>query len=231
MSNSSTLTPPGYAGSTVDESHDVDGLTGTFSAQFNGFGGLAAALEPLSIGAVITTRGNLRSTRGFTYQWADETDTIAQAGNRIVLPTAFGIGGAYRAGDRIIVAADYYAQQWSTSAIDGSAPAGIRNWQRFGFGLERSASRERGAHGFDRVALRLGFLYDATYYEVNDQPINAWSVTGGLGLPLSSEVRMDLAVEYGSRGTTGTGLVQDKFIRVFLSLNLSELWFIQFPEE
>ena len=221
----------GFAGGTTTHTQTVSGVTGTFAAQLTGFGRISPALEPLSLGMVITSRGNLHSNDQASYVFAAELDTAEGVANRIVLPIAYGVGSAYVAGNRYLLAADYSAQPWSKSEINGITPYGIRNAQRFGIGAERMASRERATSWLDRIAYRLGYTYDATYYALNGTTINAWSLTGGLGLPFSGESRMNLALEYGVRGTIAGGLVKDKFLRILISINLSEQWFVPYPEE
>jgi hypothetical protein len=52
-----------------------------------------------------------------------------------------------------------------------------------------------------------------------------------MALPFSGETRLNLAMEYGERGTLAKDLIKDKIFRFNLSLNISALWFVQYPED
>ena len=100
-----------------------------------------------------------------------------------------------------------------------------------GFGVERMPAREAGVPLLDRLAYRLGFNYESTYYNPNGNGINSWSITGGLGLPVSSDARLNLAIDYGMRGTTSNALIQDRILRFSASLSISEQWFQRSDED
>ncbi len=221
----------GYAGGSATESTSLNGATVTAAAMVTGFGFIADALRPLSFGIMVTSRGTLPSKSVHTYKFTAETDTSTETQGQVVIPVSFGIGASYRPSARTLLAVDYFSQAWSQSTIDGSVPYGIRDSHRFGIGAERLPSPDAQASYLDRLAYRLGFAYDATYYDLNGQAINSWYATAGLGLPMSGETRLNLAFQYGSRGTTTGGLVLDHIFRLTVSLSISEHWFIQYPEE
>ena len=108
---------------------------------------------------------------------------------------------------------------------------GLRNATMIGVGMERTPAREAGQPLLDRIAYRVGAMYHQTYAAPNGEPINAWAVTAGLGVPVSADTRLNLALEYGSRGTTNKSMIRDNIIRFSASLTISELWFQHFEEE
>ncbi len=209
------------------------GLQGTLGFRYSGFGALHEALEPLSLGFVIQSHAGLTSEHQTTYEYQSlvENDTSQNVNSSLSIPIAFGIGLAYRAGPRYVVAADYYTQAWSTADFLGSSPENLRNSSRFGIGGERSPNANPAAPWLDRLAYRLGFYYDATYLRIKGKPINEWGITGGLGIPLGSDAMVNIALEYGIRGTIDNNLVKDKIFRLSASLSISELWFVRFEEE
>lgn len=219
-----------YAPGTQNEETTMNGATFTVSALLDNLGDFLPALTPFTLGFVATSRAGLSTTHRYTYTFADRNDTSGEQTGRLVIPFSFGAGIAYRPGDRWLIAADYSAQAWSTSEFRDVTPAGIRNAYSIGVGCERLPSREPGAQLLNRTAFRLGFLYQATYYNPNGEPINAWAATAGLGIPVSMDTHLNLAVEYGSRGTTNQGLIRDNIFRFSASLTISEHWFMR-PEE
>ena len=225
-----TPTDPQYAGGTKTLATTLRGITVSFGGQYNGLGEMAEVLRPFSLGFVVTTRGNLKTTRSTTYSFLTELDTIRDTNERVVVPPAFGVGLAYQAGENYLLAADYYTQPWGDATFNGTTVPEIRNSYRLGIGGERLPARDASGW-FARLVYRLGFYYNATYYRINGEPINEWGATGGLAIPLFGDARLNTSFEYGKRGTTANGLVKDNVFRVSFSVTLSEPWFQQYEEE
>ena len=240
VDNVTSLTPTkaAYAGGRSTQTVKSNAVTLTLGGLFSGFGSFSKALQPLSLGVVVTSRGIMHTSRQNTFQFIQdgaetvaERDTTPEVSGRMSVPFAIGIGLAYRAGPRYILAADYYAQAWGSSEVDGVTPYGIRNMYRIGVGGERVPGKEFSTPWLDRIAYRLGAYYNATYYYINGHGINEWGLTAGLGLPLSGETRLNVGLEYGGRGVVTNSLIKDKILRLSFSLNISELWFIRYEED
>jgi len=219
-------------GTWVDKT-SARGLFGTFGLRYSGFGKILEGLDGLSMGLVVDSRATLKGEQQTTYSYQSigEGDTSQTSYPRLAIPVAYGIGLAVRTGQRYILAADYYAQPWSTADFFGTNPEDLRNSYRLGIGGERMGNSDPSARWLDRVAYRLGLRYDATYYRINGEPINEWGITGGLGIPLGGESFLNLAVEYGGRGTTDKNLVKEQILKISASLSISELWFVRYEEE
>lgn len=237
IDNARTFSPlngPGgganYAGGVSTATMTLHGLTASIGGQFNGFGNISQALSPFSVGFVVTTRGNLKTERETRYDFLTERDTIPAPRERLTIPVAYGVGLAYQPNDRYLLAADYYAQQWGDASFNGIDPPEIRNSFRVGIGGERLPERD-ATKWLARLVYRLGFYYHSTYYKINGKPINEWGVTGGVAIPLFGDARLNTAFEYGSRGTTSSGLIRDRFFRMTLSVTLSEIWFQRYEED
>ncbi len=220
-----------YYPGTQNEETTMNGPTVTLSVLLDSLGGVADSLQPFSFGLVATTRASLTSTHRFTYTFSDQADTSSEDTNIMTVPASFGVGIAYHPSERWILALDYATQAWSTIEYQGKTPEGLKDAWMVGFGVERGPAREAGVPLLDRIAYRLGFNYESTYYNPNGNGINAWTITGGLGLPVSSDARLNLAIDYGMRGTTSNGLIQDKILRFSASLSISEQWFQRSDED
>ncbi len=219
-----------YNPGTQNEENTMNGPTFTVAVLLDSLEGLSSALRPFSVSFVATTRGTLTSTHRYTYTYVDQRDTSTEDTNLMTIPAAFGFGIGYHPSDRWLMAVDFTTQAWSTMEYRGVTPGGVRDSWRFGVGIERLPAREAGVPLLDRLAYRLGFVYEATYYDLGGNGINAWAVTGGLGLPVSTDARLNMALEYGTRGTLINGLIRDRILRFSASLSISEQWF-QRPDE
>jgi hypothetical protein len=219
-----------YGNSVSTGSVTMHGITMTLGGQFNGFDSFSETLKPLSIGFMVTSSTSMQTQEDTRYQFLTGRDTITHPNGSLTVPLSYGVGLAYQAGDRTLLAADFLAQNWGTATFDGVDPAEIRNMYRIGVGAERLPARDASTW-FGRLVYRLGGFYHSTYYKINTTAINEWGITAGMSMPLFGEARMNGAFEYGSRGTIDNGLVRDRFFRVTLSVTLSELWFQRFEED
>ena len=81
---------------------------------------------------------------------------------------------------------------------------------------------------FNRVVYRAGLRYEETGLILNNEPINEFGITFGLGLPAGTNFsNANIGFEYGQRGTTTSGLVKENFFKLSLSLSLNDRWFVQ----
>jgi hypothetical protein len=233
MERATVMTPrtSTYYPGTQNEETTMNGPTFTLSALIDSLGGVADFLQPFSFGLVATTRASMTSTHRFIYTFSDQSDSSTEDTDIMTIPASFGVGIAYHPSERWIVALDYTSQAWSSMEYRGKTPDGIRDAWMVGFGVERLPAREAGVPVLDRIAYRLGFAYESSYYSPNGNGINSWAITGGLGLPVSVDARLNLAIEYGVRGTTANALIQDRILRFSASLSISEQWFQRSDED
>lgn len=86
---------------------------------------------------------------------------------------------------------------------------------------------------WERVTYRAGFKYQKTGLLVNGIPngttftaIDDFGISFGLGLPLGNRLsNVNVGFEYGKRGSTDNGLLQENYLNLRLSLSLNDLWF------
>ncbi len=79
---------------------------------------------------------------------------------------------------------------------------------------------------FKRVVYRAGVHYEKTGLNINDESINEFGISFGLGLPVGNLFsNANLGFEIGKRGTTTNNLIQENFVNFQLSLSLNDRWF------
>lgn len=79
---------------------------------------------------------------------------------------------------------------------------------------------------FKRVTYRGGIRYETTGLNVNNQTIDEFGITFGMGLPMRNVFsHLNLGFEVGKRGTTSQNLIQENFFNTSLSLSLNDRWF------
>ena len=77
-----------------------------------------------------------------------------------------------------------------------------------------------------RVTYRAGFRFENTGLEINNETINEFGMSFGVGLPVGNVFsNANLGFEFGRRGTTNQNLIQENFFNVNISLSLNDRWF------
>lgn len=79
----------------------------------------------------------------------------------------------------------------------------------------------------DRINYRLGLRYEKTGLLINNQSVDDQAITFGLGLPMNANVgsNLNIGLEYGKRGKTSYGLVQDNYFNISVGLSFNDVWF------
>lgn len=79
-----------------------------------------------------------------------------------------------------------------------------------------------------RITYRAGLKYENTGLVISDVPIKDYGFSLGLGLPVGGAFsKVNVGFEYGRRGTTEANLVKENYANIFLSLSLSDKWFVK----
>ena len=79
-----------------------------------------------------------------------------------------------------------------------------------------------------RVVYRAGIRFENTGLKINNESINEFGISFGVGLPVGRYFsNANLGIEVGQRGTTSQNLVQENFINLHISLSLNDRWFVK----
>ncbi len=105
---------------------------------------------------------------------------------------------------------------------DGSSS--FENGQKVSLGGYYIPKYDSFSSYFSRVVYRAGFRYEKTGLIINDESINDYGMNFGLGLPVGLS-KIDLSFEFGKRGTTSNGLIQENYFNVGVGLSLGDKWF------
>ena len=79
-----------------------------------------------------------------------------------------------------------------------------------------------------RITYRGGFRYENTGLVINKHAINDAAVSVGLGFPFGNTFsNINVGVEFGQRGTTKSGLIQENYTNISIGLSFNDRWFIK----
>ena len=143
-------------------------------------------------------------------------------------PLTYGFGISYVKNNSLEINADYYRQGWSGVNLPGGGSDVLTDLDKFAFGAEWIPDKFSIRSFLNRVAYRAGLKYEKTYLMIDNQQINDFGISFGVGLPLyRSNSTINISAELGRRGTKANNLVLENYAKLNLSANLYDLWFIK----
>ncbi len=153
---------------------------------------------------------------------------VEEAKGIIEFPYTYGFGISYVRDNKFEINADYYHQDWSQAKFLGSTNAFLTDLNKFAVGAEWIPDKFSIKSYTSRIAYRVGWNYEQTYLIFNNRQINNFGITFGVGLPVyRSKSTINVAAEFGKKGTTDDNLVQENYFRLNLMVNIYDLWFIK----
>jgi hypothetical protein len=146
----------------------------------------------------------------------------------IEFPFTYGFGISYVKENKLEINADYYHQSWSEAKFLGTKSEFLTDLNKFAVGAEWIPDKFSIKSYTSRIAYRAGLRYEQTYLIFNNRQINDFGITFGVGLPVyRSKSTINVAAEFGKKGTKEESLVQENYFRLNLMVNLYDLWFIK----
>ncbi len=214
----------------VNRHHNGNMLTAAFA--FSGFKSMLGidALEPFTLGLVISTpaRLNVRADREYFSSFL--ADTTLQDNGTTTLPFSVGAGISYLLNNRYVISGEVIGEQWSKASFYDSPPATMRNSLRAALGFEVLPSRD-ATGGLSRFSYSVGAAYHATALVLNGKGVDEIFGTAGIGFPLGSTSRMKLAFQAGVRSPGDATLARETFLRLSVTLSVGEEWVTRIDED
>ncbi|MBI5463618.1 MAG: hypothetical protein HY966_01535 [Ignavibacteriales bacterium] len=225
-----SFTDPSFSNATNDFSVYYSGVSLTLGVMLERVGehlGISG-LDKLDAGFILTTPADLKANRQNSYI-TDSVLTITTKSTSTI-PAVLGFGVSYPLNQRLLLTSDVVLQSWSGATFEGATQAQLRNAFRVAVGAEL-LPQANGDSYWKRVAYRAGAGFHQTYYQMNGTGIDEFFFSGGLGLPLLLEGRLNIGVQVGMRGTTAQRLEKETFVRLSVGISGTEAWFMKFDED
>lgn len=161
-----------------------------------------------------------------------DLDTIkpfkSEEKGNLEFPLTYGFGVSYVKNNILEINADYYRQAWSNVNLPGGGSDVLTDLDKFAVGAEWIPDKFSIRSYLNRIAYRAGAKFERTYLMFDNQQINDFGISFGIGLPVyRSNSTINISAELGRRGTKQNNLVLENYAKLNLSVNLYELWFIQ----
>lgn len=158
----------------------------------------------------------------------------------LVMPSKFSVGAGIGAPRKWFLGAEYTSlktSDFSNDLYDSSATT-YEDGYTFslgGFFIPDYTSYTTTLSSYlKRVTYRAGLRFEKTGLNINNESIDEFGISFGLGLPLGSSntnningvfSNVNFGCEIGKRGTTNNNLIKENFINFQISLSLNDKWF------
>lgn len=166
----------------------------------------------------------------------DTLQNVQDVKGQIQLPLSFGVGFGIRKGERLLIAADYRIQNWSSYKIFERSQ-NLKNSMSASLGVQFTPKPPSGGkNNYARiVSYRAGIRYAETPLELKNTRLKEYGVTLGLSLPVEKDIlfrsffsRVNIGVEFGQRGTSQNGLIKEQYIKGTIGFTVNDpTWFLR----
>lgn len=152
---------------------------------------------------------------------------IDVANTNLTLPSLFKIGAGIGAPNKWFMGVEYGMSEAGDFSNHSNMPnVNYTSSSKYALGGFYVPNYNDISSYFNRIVYRAGFRYEETGLNINNQAINEFGISFGVGLPLGKQFsNLNIGFEYGQRGTTEANLIKENFYGVFISLSLNDLWF------
>lgn len=163
-------------------------------------------------------------------------DTISRSigvEGEIVLPAKLGFGINYEKRNHWLVGIDVQMTSWDQYELFGQKDVSLNSSTRISIGGNVTPDPSAIKGLAKKINYRFGAFYDSGSIKLNDQQLQEYGISFGLGIPMRPVARttlysrLNLSFELGQRGTTKEGLFTENFLRATMGVNFNDLWFIK----
>jgi len=145
----------------------------------------------------------------------------------ISLPTRLGFGIVANHSEKLMLGFDIKSQDWRKFTSFGVRDS-LSNSNSISIGAQYIPSPTSGRGFWKHVQYRAGVNYSTTYLKIRNTLLTQQSINFGAGFPIIKSLStLNVAFQYGVRGSLENNLVKEKFYGFNLGLTFSDKWFIK----
>ncbi len=163
---------------------------------------------------------------GTGVELSNDSEDIAVPNTDLVIPNKLGFGFGIGENKKWLLGTEvtFTGNKNLVNRFPDNTNVSFENSTRLALGGYYIPKYDSFSNYFERVVYRAGFKYENTGLVLNNESINDYGMNFGLGLPLGFS-RVDLGIEFGKRGTTSNGLIEENYFNLSIGLNLAAKWF------
>lgn len=144
------------------------------------------------------------------------------------IPTSVTLGLGYGEDKKWFLGAEYSTQNWDKFSNDflGVDNITYQNASTVAVGGFYIPDYDAFNGYLKRVTYRAGGRFGKTGMIVNNNEINDFGITFGVGLPLGRSLsNINLGFEVGKRGTTDAELIEENYFKINIGFSFNDIWF------
>ena len=143
------------------------------------------------------------------------------------MPLELGLGLSAKFFETTTLSVDYKKNYWNATGQTENIGTYV-DQDIYALGLEyvKDPKSYKYVH---RIKYRLGLNYDTGYLEINNNKIEGYNFTSGIGLPIRSgqSSMLNLSYTYGTQGLIQNILIKENYHMLTLNVSLEDLWFLK----
>ena len=159
-------------------------------------------------------------------EFSNDDEDIAVPNTSLIIPSRLSLGFGLGENKKWLLGSELTFTQNKNlvNRFTELTQVSYENSTRFALGGYYIPKYDSFSNYLQRIVYRAGFKYENTGLVLNNKSINDYGMNFGLGLPLGFS-RIDLGFEFGKRGTTSNGLIEENYFNISVGLNLGAKWF------
>ncbi len=229
--------------SEISESRFIDLVQyGTSESNFSSVKGINTTLglqfqttlkrnKQFSSSFVYVPQSNLEFSHLRTIYVASEFQEVVVPNTTVILPQKISFGLGYGQARKWEIGTELVWQEnskMSNRFNDVTPDASFENTTKYIIGGYFIPKYNSFNSYFERIVYRAGFNYQNTGLVIKGQVIKEQAFSFGLGLPLNGTFsNINIGFDFGKRGTTKAGLIQENFTNFTIGLSFSDKWFVK----
>lgn len=197
--------------------------------------------HPMQVRASSTTLGRTYTLTTFGEDLFRDTVLYKKVKNgHITMPWRYGFGLTWKKGEKWLFGVEYSQELWSSYRDVDNKNDSLTDAWKTSVGIEYKPSVAETNRGFGaylgKMHYRFGGYYGLSQYKINGIQLPEYGITIGFGFPLRRtragadkyiQSMINLAVEWGQRGTTDKSLLLENYWNFKLGFTLNDRWFIK----
>lgn len=188
----------------------------------------------LNFGAIYHIFGNIKGTEYAKVADLGEGSNPDSEGDilsdnikgSIALPNKVGYGITYERINKLAIGLEVQQQDFRNYQNFRGQAEELQNSYKVGLGAQFVPNIYSIDSFLDRITYRAGLEYEQTPYIIGGKSINDIGINFGGSIPMNNLSLMNIALKYGTRGSTANGLVRENYFKISLGISINDnTWF------